>query len=131
MLKTVLIIIAVVVMGYVVFQPKSGTQSSDRITPEMFKEKYDAEKDLVIDVRTAGEHKSGHLTITDFNYDVTNGEFQSKLSSLDKNKTYYVYCRSGSRSANAVRLMKDSGFEKVFNIGGYSALVNAGLEASK
>lgn len=131
MLKTVLIILAVAIMGFVLFQSKSSGSDPDRIDVETFKMKYQEDKGVVIDVRTAGEHKSGHLAITDHNYDVTNGQFQSKLADLDKEETYYLYCRSGSRSNNALQMMKKNGFKKVYNIGGYSALARAGLETSK
>jgi len=97
------------------------------MNPETFKEKIDETPGVVIDVRTKGEYDSGHLKLTDYNYDVTNGEFQSKVDSLDKDKTYYLYCRSGNRSGNAVNIMKDKGFENVYNIGGLSSLARAGL----
>lgn len=98
------------------------------LSPDVFKEKVKETPGVVIDVRTKGEYDSGHLKMTEFNYDVTNGEFQSKVDSLDKNQTYYLYCRSGNRSGKAVSIMKEKGFENVYNIGGFSSLANAGLE---
>jgi len=32
------------------------------------------------------------------------GEFESKLDSLDKDKTYFRYCRSGNCSGKATRI---------------------------
>ncbi len=131
MMKTVLIIFAVAILGFVLFQSKSAGNGTDRLSAEEFKKKYQQEKGLVIDVRSVGEHQSGHLDITNFNFDVTSGDFQSKLNGLDKDETYYVYCRSGNRSNSALQIMKKNGFEKVYNIGGYSQLVSAGFEAAK
>ncbi len=88
------------------------------------------EPGVIIDVRTKDEYNAGHLTKSEYQYDVTTGEFESKISSLDKSKTYYLYCRSGNRSGKAAIIMKEKGFTNVYNIGGYSALVSAGFEAS-
>ncbi len=88
------------------------------------------EPGIIIDVRTKDEYNAGHLTKSEYQYDVTSGDFESKISSLDKSKTYYLYCRSGNRSGKAASIMKEKGFTNVYNIGGYSALVNAGFESS-
>jgi phage shock protein E len=107
----------------------TSKESADTLlNPESFKQKVDETPGVVIDVRTKGEYDSGHLKIADFNYDVMNGQFQDKLDSLDKDDTYYLYCRSGNRSGKATQMMKQNGFENVYNIGGYSSLANAGLE---
>ena len=42
--------------------------------------------------------------------------FIQELKKLDKNKSYYVYCRTGSRSANTCVLMKEMGFSKTYNL---------------
>ena len=89
------------------------------------------EPGVIIDVRTKDEYNAGHLTKSEHQYDVTSGDFESKISSLDKSKTYYLYCRSGNRSGKAASIMKEKGFTNVYNIGGYSALVSAGFESSK
>jgi phage shock protein E len=127
-MKTIISIIAVVaVVLLIMFINTSKKSAGTMMNPETFKEKIDETPGVVIDVRTKGEYDSGHLKLTDYNYDVTNGEFQSKVDSLDKDKTYYLYCRSGNRSGNAVNIMKDKGFENVYNIGGLSSLARAGL----
>lgn len=91
---------------------------------ENIKTKVEQEPGVVIDVRTKGEHEQGHLAITDAQHDILNGDFQAEIANMDKNKTYYLYCRSGNRSGQAARMMKQEGFEKVYNIGGYDDLVH-------
>ncbi|MDZ7680804.1 MAG: rhodanese-like domain-containing protein [Fodinibius sp.] len=54
-----------------------------------------------------------------------------QLKSLDKDKTYYLYCRTGNRSGQAAELMVENGFDNVYNIGGYQDLVDAGIPSSK
>jgi phage shock protein E len=101
------------------------------ISPEEFKNKMENDRGVIIDVRTHGEYAEGHLKETDLQHDYMNGEFQQQLGSLDKNKTYYLYCRSGNRSGKAARIMKIQGFEKAYNVGGYEDLANAGFETDK
>ena len=75
----------------------------------------------LIDVRTAKEYKNGHIPNSQ-NLDFLNGDFQKGISSLDKEKPVYVYCKSGNRSGKAAAALKEKGFTKVFDLeGGYSA----------
>jgi len=79
----------------------------------------------VIDVRSAGEAALGIVagaTILDFN----SGEFEAKIGAYDRNAAYFVYCRSGSRSGQAVEIMKSLGFTDVIDGGAYADLVDAG-----
>jgi len=85
---------------------------------------------IIIDVRTEGEYEEGTIKGALVGYDLTSGEFAEKLDSLDKEKTYYLYCRSGNRSGQAADLMKKKGFENVHNLGGYKDLIESGFEKS-
>lgn len=107
-------------------QPKIKVMNMDvDITTEEFLEKRSEEKGVVIDVRTRDEHADGHLPETDLHADFLNGDFHDQLAGLDENQTYYLYCRSGNRSGKAARMMRDHGFEKAYNIGGYEGLASA------
>ena len=79
---------------------------------------------VIIDVRTAAEYASGHLDGARL-LDVSSGQLASALPSLDKEAHYAVYCRSGNRSAQAAKLMKDSGFANVTNLGSISEAAEA------
>lgn len=70
----------------------------------------------LIDVRTPAEFKAGSIQGAR-NLDITSGEFQNSLSSMDKSREYFVFCRSGARSANACQIMGNEGF-KVYNLRG-------------
>ena len=53
--------------------------------------------------------------------------FKAGLAKLDKNKAYGVYCRSGHRSGNAMKMMHDMGFKEVYNLaGGMKGWLKAG-----
>lgn len=98
------------------------------IPPQKFKELLEEEGGVIIDVRTKGEYHNGHLKRTDHNFDLSSADFERKIEKLDNSKNYFLYCRSGSRSGQAARIMKRKGFENVYNIGGMQNLVNAGFE---
>lgn len=71
---------------------------------------------LILDVRTPEEFSAGHLDgaqLLDFN----SGEFEAALPQLSPDSEYLVYCRSGNRSAQAIKLMEDAGFTDLTNLG--------------
>lgn len=86
-----------------------------------FKKQFSADKNAVLlDVRTADEFQSGTI-LSAKNIDVMASDFNAKLSKLDKSKTYFVFCRSGNRSGNAVNIMKKEGFNAFNLVGGIGA----------
>lgn len=81
----------------------------------------------VIDVRTPQEFSGGHIRNAT-NIDFYSPNFTQAIATLPKDKTYLLYCRSGNRSGQAMRIFKENGFEKVYNVsGGISAWTNQGL----
>ena len=46
------------------------------------------------------------------------GEFPERMGELDPESAVVVYCRSGARSAWAVRLLRQQGFQEVWNLKG-------------
>jgi rhodanese-related sulfurtransferase len=82
---------------------------------------------VTLDVRTSGEFAEGHIEGAQL-IDFQSGNFENEIASLDKNATYAVYCRSGNRSSQAVKVMHDAGFHYVYNLnGGVIDWANAGL----
>lgn len=100
-----------------------------RISTEKFQKKINETPGVIIDVRTQKEYNQGHLAKVDHQLNLLNGNFEASLDSLDKEETYYLYCRTGNRSGQATELMKENGFENVYNIGGFQELVDAGIES--
>ena len=43
------------------------------------------------------------------------GELADRIGELDRDAEIIVHCKMGVRSANAVQLLRDNGFDKVFN----------------
>lgn len=69
---------------------------------------------VLLDVRTPEEFAEGHIDGA-VNIDVKADDFESKLEALDKNKTYFIYCRSGVRALNATEKMRSAGFKDAVN----------------
>ncbi len=126
-MNSALIVIILLAVAFGLFYI-SKQQSAEMVTPGQFRELMESNPGVVIDVRTANEHTAGHLEITDHNFDVMSGQFNKQLKDLDRDRTYYLYCRTGNRSGKAARIMKSNGFEEVYNIGGFRDLAEAGFE---
>ena len=71
---------------------------------------------VIIDVRTPAEFASGHLEGA-LNIDVQSGDFAAQISQLDPAVDYFVYCRSGNRSGQAISQMSNMGFSSMANGG--------------
>jgi len=76
---------------------------------------------FVLDVRTEDEVAEGIIPNAK-HINIYKGQgFIEEVKELDKSKNYYVYCRSGGRSAQACAVMNQLGFENTFNlVGGFS-----------
>ena len=73
---------------------------------------------VILDVRTEDEWNEGIIPNAVLN-DIYKGQgFLYKLDELDKSKSYYVYCKAGSRSAQACSIMNQMGFETTYNLEG-------------
>jgi rhodanese-related sulfurtransferase len=86
---------------------------------------------LLLDVREPDEYASVHAVNAKL---IPLGEVGARLKEIEayKDKPVAVICRSGRRSAQAVSLLKESGFTQVVNVeGGTQAWVLAGLEVIK
>ena len=69
----------------------------------------------ILDIRTPGEFQSGHLAKSIL-IDFYSKSFVDQLARLDKEKTFLIYCRSGSRSTKSLELFKKLKFLKVYHM---------------
>ncbi len=76
---------------------------------------------VILDVRTQDEVDEGIIPNAK-HIDIYMGQgFIDEIEKLDKSKNYYVYCRSGGRSAQACAIMNQLGFKTAKNLlGGFS-----------
>ena len=108
-----------------------------RITPAQARDMITKGDTLVVDVRDATEvAQSGKIAGA---VHVSRGmlEFRAdpELPSHDKNfakdKTLILYCASGGRSALAGKLLKDMGYERVYNLGAFKDWAESGGAVDK
>lgn len=71
---------------------------------------------VLLDVRTPQEYAMSTL-VDSTNIDFLSDNFRERLKGLDKSKDYKVFCRTGNRSGQATKVMKELGFKSVENIG--------------
>ena len=74
---------------------------------------------VLLDVRTQQEYREGHVP-TSKNVPLQSLTQVEKVVG-DKNKPLFVYCYSGSRSSQAVRMLSKMGYANVKNIGGIAS----------
>ena len=119
-LITYAIPIFIICLGFIL--PPLSAQDSTRIIAVSAKEaadivdKHNGDSDFaILDIRTPGEFQSGHLQsaiLIDF-YSQT---FADRLSRLDKEKKFLIYCRSGNRSTRSLEIFKKLKFQKIYHM---------------
>ncbi len=89
------------------------------LSQELWKKQLQTDENaVIIDVRAETELEEGYIPdARNINlYDA--GNFMEEINALDKSKNYYVYCRSGARSAQACAIMNSVGIENAYNLKG-------------
>jgi len=69
----------------------------------------------ILDVRSPDEYLPEHIEGA-FMRNFYDDDFEQQLDSLDKNRFYLIYCRSGNRSGQTLDLVESLGFQKVYNM---------------
>lgn len=112
------LVMGVLGVAVIIFSMMFSSSDTSKLTGTEFMEKYTKTPNAVlVDVRTPSEFSTGHID-TAINVDFENQTFLSEIKKLDVNKTYFVYCRSGNRSGQAVALMKANGIQSVYDMQG-------------
>jgi len=108
-----------------------------RITPAEAREMMAKGSTLVLDVRDAPElEQSGKVAGA---LHVSRGMLEFRADpdspyhdpSFTRDKTVIVYCASGGRSALAGKLLRDMGYERVYNLGGFKDWAESGGAVEK
>ena len=138
-MKKTIIIAVIIIAAALLFVVYKGTKTnklshqkteiSQSLNWKQFQEKAQEKNTVVIDVRTANEYNTGKLfpdARVDFDY--YQADFENKISKLDKNKTYLIYCHSGNRSGKSLKIFEKYGL-KAYNLdGGVNAAPNGSLK---
>ncbi len=103
--------------GWLAPAQEGNAKSENLLSPKEFQQQHKARGGELIDVRKPEEYKEGHLKgarLINF-YDK---DFKDRITSLPKDKTYFVYCRSARRSGVTAKMLKEAGFNNVYDLAG-------------
>jgi sulfur-carrier protein adenylyltransferase/sulfurtransferase len=85
------------------------------ITVKELKQKMDDGEPInVLDVREPHEYEVANIGVKL----IPLGELPRRLAEFDQNGNFAIHCKTGARSANAVKLLQDAGFGNVYNVKG-------------
>lgn len=112
--------VLLIVLAVITACTSTATMQPDReLSPHQFKSMLDRHRGdadvVLLDIRTPAEFRNGHIhgaRLVDY-YD---RNFVTTLKSLDRQKTYLVYCRSGNRSGKSLKLFDQLGFQHVYHL---------------
>ena len=105
-----------------------------RLDPAEVRNRMNRGDVLIVDVRDALELAAGGKLKGAIHVSCGMLEFRADPESpyhnpaFQKDKTVLVYCASGGRSALSGKVLKDFGYQSVYNAGGFKELADAGLD---
>ena len=110
--------IVLVLLGVYVLYSKGYIMANfESVDPKVAYEMVENDNNVtLLDVRTPDEFKhDGHIADAKL---IPLGQLANNLNMIDKSKKVLVYCRSGSRSVSAARILGNKGFTVVNMSGG-------------
>lgn len=107
---------------------KATNPNVEVVPPEVFQSKLAEDTTAyLLDVRKPDEFAAGHVAGAHLHNWLDPETFKEDAKDLDKEKTIYVYCRSGRRSNEAANYLAEQGYRVVDMDGGILAWEKAGL----
>ena len=120
----VLLLASLIVGGCAQGQTSSEAMYTD-VTPAEAKKLIDENPDLII-IDVSPKYAEGHLPGA-VNYYLGDGSLDAAIPTLDKSRTYLVYCHVDSVAIQGAQKLVDAGFMNVYRLeGNYAAWVDAG-----
>src|SRR5687768_9918879 len=96
-------LVLIIITGLAFSANAQSTKDRNTIKERRFQRLMHKKNTAIIDVRTMNEYQDGHLPQAKL-LDVQQPGFTDSIQTLDKSKTYLLYCRSGKRSQRAIDL---------------------------
>jgi len=97
---------------------------------EIMRQNKDNPAFVILDVRTEQEFRQGHIQGAAL-LDYYAPDFRERFAELDRDATIFMYCRSGNRSSQVLKMADELGFRIVYDLrGGILAWKEAGLPLS-
>ena len=115
-MKRFLFVLVLVVFSYSCKEEQTTTEI-EVISPEEMHQISQIEDVQLVDVRRPEEYQEGYIEGFQ-NIDFFSDTFAQDIEELDRTKPIIVYCKSGRRSANSAKILKEKGFVKIYDLGG-------------
>ena len=125
-----LVVLALLIVGGCAQQQQMTGNSYTDLSPAEAKDLIDSNPDLII-IDVSPAYDQGHLPGA-VHYYLGDGSLDKAIPTLDKSKTYLVYCHVDSVAIQGAQKLVDAGFMNVYRLeGNYSAWVDAGYPIEK
>lgn len=118
----ILIVVAALIVGILASGGGAATTTANAdalqggvISPAQYVAQLSNSQHLLLDVRTVGEFASGHIEGA---ANIPVEELANRLAEVPNDQPIVIYCRSGNRSAQAVRILRSAGYTVVYDLGG-------------
>jgi len=125
--RLIYVAVAVAVVASILFAPSllPGGDGYGDVTVQEARTLIEDKPDLVIlDVRTTSEYEDDHIEGA---VNIPVQELGDRLDELSRDDELLVYCRTGNRSAQAVGILRDAEFAKIYHMNaGITAWIEAG-----
>jgi rhodanese-related sulfurtransferase len=109
-----------------------SSQTIIDVESSAFKKMIGEKNTVLIDLRTSEEITTKGKIKTAQQIDYLAKDAEQKILSLDRSKTYLLYCAGGGRSEECAILMEKNGFKKIVNLEkGFSEWKQKGFEIEK
>lgn len=92
-----------------------ASQGGNTVTVEEALRLWQNKEAIIIDVRTMQEYHAGHIPEVPL---IPLNELANRSDEVPRNQKVLFICRSGNRSGQAVSLLKNKGFDNIYNIEG-------------
>ncbi len=126
-MKKLLILIAVVVIGYGVYGLVAKRVTDNQPLGKMsMMQAVSSGEVALLDVRTDNEWATGYAKGA-MHFDLARLQ-AGELPGIAKDKPIYVYCAAGARAEKARVILESAGYTNVINIGGLGDWQDAGGE---
>ena len=109
------ILLSLVLSYFFFFTVRGQNPDVKQVNSIEFKKIIKDSSGTLLDVRTLGEFKNGHIKEAgQLNYYAL--DFRKKLLLLPKNQPIYLYCNTGYRSQRAAQILVENGYKSVYNL---------------
>jgi len=101
-------VVAIIAIGLIMFFQGNNGESAAASNADFMTAYAQAQNAVLVDVRTPDEFNTGHIKGA-VNVDFYDMHFVENMKQLGTDKNFFIYCHSGNRSGQAVRMLTQLG----------------------